>query len=43
MQQTFTNWTEARAHGVATGYQYWFGVLLLGQLAVNRAILPVGT
>lgn len=24
--QTFTDWTEARAHGAATGHRYWFGI-----------------
>jgi CubicO group peptidase (beta-lactamase class C family) len=42
MRQTFTNWTEARAHGAASGHRYWFGVPLAGDLPVNRANLPAG-
>jgi CubicO group peptidase (beta-lactamase class C family) len=42
MQQTFTDWTEARSHGAASGYRYWFGVPVPGELAVDRAGLPSG-
>jgi CubicO group peptidase (beta-lactamase class C family) len=42
MRQTFTDWAEARGHGVATGHRYWFGTPLPGQLAVDRAMLPAG-
>jgi CubicO group peptidase (beta-lactamase class C family) len=42
MQQTFTDWTVARSHGAATGYQYWFGMPLPGELAIDRAGLPSG-
>ena len=42
MQQTYTDWTEARNHGVATGYRYWFGVPVPGELAIDRAGLPSG-
>jgi CubicO group peptidase (beta-lactamase class C family) len=42
MQQTFTDWTEARSHGAASGYQYWFGVPLPGEIAIDRAGLPSG-
>jgi CubicO group peptidase (beta-lactamase class C family) len=42
MQQTFTNWTEARSHGVASGYRYWFGVPKPGEMAIDRAMLPAG-
>jgi CubicO group peptidase (beta-lactamase class C family) len=42
MRQTFTDWTEARSHDAATGYRYWFGIPLPGQLAIDRAILPAG-
>lgn len=42
MQQTFTDWTEARSHDAATGYRYWFGVPLPGEIAIDRAALPSG-
>jgi CubicO group peptidase (beta-lactamase class C family) len=42
MQQTYTDWTEARSHGAATGYRYWFGVPLPGEIAIDRAGLPSG-
>jgi CubicO group peptidase (beta-lactamase class C family) len=42
MQQTFTDWTEARSHGAASGYQYWFGVPFPGETAIDRAGLPSG-
>ena len=42
MQQTYTEWTEARAHGAASGYRYWFGVPMAGEVPVNRANLPAG-
>jgi CubicO group peptidase (beta-lactamase class C family) len=42
MQQTFTDWKEARGHGAATGYRYWFGVPLPGEIAIDRAGLPSG-
>lgn len=42
MQQTFTDWTGARSHGAASGYQYWFGVPLPGEIAIDRAGLPSG-
>jgi CubicO group peptidase (beta-lactamase class C family) len=42
MRQTFTDWTEARAHGASSGHRYWFGLPLSGQLATDRAILPAG-
>jgi CubicO group peptidase (beta-lactamase class C family) len=42
MRQTFTDWTEARAHGASSGHRYWFGMPLPAQLATDRAILPAG-
>jgi CubicO group peptidase (beta-lactamase class C family) len=42
MRQTFTDWTEARAHGASSGHRYWFGVPMAGELPVNRASLPAG-
>jgi CubicO group peptidase (beta-lactamase class C family) len=42
MQQAFTELDDAKAHGLATGYRYWFGVPLPGEMALDRAILPAG-
>ncbi len=42
MRQTFTDWTEARAHGASSGHRSWFGVPQAGELAVNRGNLPTG-
>jgi len=42
MQQTYTDWTQARSHGVASGYRYWFGVPVPGEMAIDRAMLPAG-
>jgi CubicO group peptidase (beta-lactamase class C family) len=42
MRQTFTDWSEARSHGAASGHRYWFGAPLDGELAVNRGNLPAG-
>jgi CubicO group peptidase (beta-lactamase class C family) len=42
MQGTFTELDDAKAHGLATGYRYWFGVPLPGEMALDRAILPAG-
>jgi CubicO group peptidase (beta-lactamase class C family) len=42
MQQTFTDWTEARSHGAASGYRYRFGVPVPGEIAIDRASLPSG-
>jgi len=42
MRQTFTDWTEARAHGASSGHRYWFGVPMAGELPINRANLPAG-
>jgi CubicO group peptidase (beta-lactamase class C family) len=42
MQQTFTDWTEARSHDAATGYRYWFGLPLPGEIAIDHAGLPSG-
>jgi CubicO group peptidase (beta-lactamase class C family) len=42
MQQTYTDWTQARSHGAASGYRYWFGVPLPGEIAIDRAGLPSG-
>jgi CubicO group peptidase (beta-lactamase class C family) len=42
MQQAFTELDEAKANGLATGYRYWFGVPLPGEMALDRAILPAG-
>jgi CubicO group peptidase (beta-lactamase class C family) len=42
MDQAFTDWTDAKAHGAASGYRYWFGVPMAGEMAIDRAILPAG-
>jgi CubicO group peptidase (beta-lactamase class C family) len=42
MQRAFTELDEAKANGLATGYRYWFGVPLPGEMALDRAILPAG-
>jgi CubicO group peptidase (beta-lactamase class C family) len=42
MSQAFTELDEAKAHGLATGYRYWFGVPLPGEMAVDQATLPSG-
>jgi CubicO group peptidase (beta-lactamase class C family) len=42
MRQTFTDWTEARAQGAASGHRYWFGIPIASNLPVNRANLPAG-
>jgi CubicO group peptidase (beta-lactamase class C family) len=42
MQRAFTELEEAKANGLATGYRYWFGVPLPGEMALDRAILPAG-
>jgi len=42
MQQTFAELDDAKAHGLATGYRYWFGVPLPGEMALDRAVLPAG-
>jgi len=42
MQQTYTDWTQARSHGAASGYRYWFGVPVPGEIAIDRAGLPSG-
>jgi CubicO group peptidase (beta-lactamase class C family) len=42
MNQTFLDWTEAKAHGAAMGYRFWFGTPLPSEIAIDRAILPAG-
>jgi CubicO group peptidase (beta-lactamase class C family) len=42
MRQTFTSQQEARQHGIATGYRYWFGVPLPADLPYQRDELPAG-
>jgi CubicO group peptidase (beta-lactamase class C family) len=42
MRQTFTDWSQARAQGAASGHRYWFGVPVAADLPVNRANLPAG-
>lgn len=42
MSQAYTDLDEAKAHGLASGYRYWFGVPLAGEMAVDRSALPSG-
>jgi CubicO group peptidase (beta-lactamase class C family) len=42
MQGAFTELDEAKAHGLVSGYRYWFGLPLPGEMALDRAILPAG-
>jgi len=42
MDQASLDWTDAKAHGAATGYRYWFGVPLPGEMASDRGSLPAG-
>lgn len=42
MRQTFTDWSQARAHGAASGHRYWLGVPIASDMPVNRASLPAG-
>jgi CubicO group peptidase (beta-lactamase class C family) len=42
MRSSFTSPEEARAHGRATGYRYWFGRPMPYEMPYNRAQLPSG-
>lgn len=42
MSQAYTELDEAKAHGLASGYRYWFGVPFPGEMAVDRSALPSG-
>jgi CubicO group peptidase (beta-lactamase class C family) len=42
MNQAFPALADAQAHGVATGYRYWFGLPRPDLLPVDRAMLPAG-
>jgi CubicO group peptidase (beta-lactamase class C family) len=42
MRQSFTAKAAAQPHGLAMGYQYWFGQPFPADLAFNRSNLPAG-
>jgi len=42
MRQSFTAKAAAQPHGLAMGYQYWFGQPFPADLAYNRSNLPAG-
>jgi CubicO group peptidase (beta-lactamase class C family) len=42
MRQSFTAKASAQPHGLAMGYQYWFGMPFPADLAYNRSNLPAG-
>ena len=42
MRQSFTAKAAAQSHGLAMGYQYWFGQPFPADLAYNRSNLPAG-
>jgi CubicO group peptidase (beta-lactamase class C family) len=42
MDQASLDPAQAHAQGAATGYRYWFGVPVPGQMATDRATLPSG-
>jgi CubicO group peptidase (beta-lactamase class C family) len=42
MQHTFLSQDDAQAHGLATGYIWWFGIPVATALAYNRGDLPAG-
>ena len=42
MQHTFMSEEDARAHGMATGYIWWFGIPVATTTPFNRGDLPAG-
>ncbi len=42
MQHTFLSQDDAQAHGMATGYVWWFGVPVATAVPFNRGDLPAG-
>ncbi len=42
MRQTFTSQAAAQAHGLATGYSFWFGVPVASDFTYSRAFRPTG-
>jgi CubicO group peptidase (beta-lactamase class C family) len=42
MQKSFVSQEEARQHGMASGYRWWFGIPIPVTLPYNRAELPSG-
>ncbi|HEU5097917.1 MAG TPA: serine hydrolase domain-containing protein [Roseiflexaceae bacterium] len=42
MGESFASPSEAEQHGLATGYQFWFGQPVPSELSYNRAVVPAG-
>ena len=42
MRRSYTSKAEARAHGLASGHRYWFGVPVASDLPYPRGVLPAG-
>jgi CubicO group peptidase (beta-lactamase class C family) len=42
MQRSYTSQADARPHGLATGYRFWFGVPVPSDLTFSRKFAPSG-
>jgi CubicO group peptidase (beta-lactamase class C family) len=42
MRTSYTSQSEAQAHGLASGYRYWFGQPVAADLPDNRSLRPAG-
>jgi CubicO group peptidase (beta-lactamase class C family) len=42
MQRSYTSQADARPHGLATGYRFWFGVPMPADLTFSRKFAPSG-
>jgi CubicO group peptidase (beta-lactamase class C family)/surfactin synthase thioesterase subunit len=42
MRTSYTSQPEAQAHGLASGYRYWFGFPVAADLPFNRSLAPAG-
>ena len=42
MRSSYTSQSEAQAHGLASGYRYWFGQPIAADLPFNRSLAPAG-
>ncbi len=42
MRDSFTSEATAEQHGLATGYNFWFGRPRAAEVAYNRGLLPAG-
>jgi CubicO group peptidase (beta-lactamase class C family) len=42
MRTSFTSQPDALAHGLASGYRYWFGQPIAADLPFNRSLVPAG-